>query len=325
MARVTYKDYKNRFDKLIKSKGKVYDRRVKRYIPIPYEEKWVQCYDKDDPVRSEYPKYIFVSDEGNLVSTENKNKPILLKPSFTSNNRESYGFSVKTGYKNKKGQKSRKKSQISYIWVAVCFGSETFGKADEIMKAEGLKAFSSRKLNIHHIEGYDLDKGRAYNNNPETLEILTVNIHKLFDKIPDQGSSEEEEINFMLEMSKRVSEETDKPTILIPIYDDKATTGYIQNIPEDSKIISQIQEKYTELLLENFMTDSIQKIIEKKDAEYFDTERYVAVYMNPVKWFILKNNKNRDGVEMRPIIDTDKFMKYHNMDALRADISFFVR
>lgn len=332
MAVVTYKDYKDRFDKLfIKDEqgecGKVWDQRIKDWItiPIPYKEKWVQCYDKDDAVRSDYPKYIFVSEGGNLVSTENENKPTLLKPSITSNNRESYGFSVKTNYKNKAGKKSRKKSQISYIWVSVCFGSETFGKADEIMSEYGLKAFSKRLLNVHHINGFvqgDQNEKRALNNDPETLEILTPYIHKLFDKIPNPGSPIEDEISFMRELSKRVSKETDKPTILIPIYGEKATTGYIQNLPEDSNILSQLPEKYLDLVIEDQLGDLLQSVVDTTKPEYFDKDRLVAVYVKsrPIRWYVLKNNESGDGVEMRPIIDIDKFEKVHG--ALKSDICF---
>ena len=45
---------------------------------------------------------------------------------------------------------------------------------------------------------------------------MTINIHTLFDEVPEDGSSLEEDIEFMQEIQKRVMKETNEPVILIP-------------------------------------------------------------------------------------------------------------
>ena len=199
-----YLTYKNIFVFYFKAGTPIYDTDGK-LLKMEPDEKWVQCYDPHDNVRKEYPKYIFVSNKGNFVSARGKELR-WLKPSITSNDRDSYKFSVK----------GHPFSQIGYIVVAVCHGAKRFGKADEILAKEGKDAFKNKSLEVHHDVGYDLSKGRAYNNDPGTLTILTINIHSLFDDVPKEGSSLKEDIEFMQEMQKRVMEETNKPVILIP-------------------------------------------------------------------------------------------------------------
>ena len=199
-----YLTYKNIFEDHLKAGTPIYDKDG-NLLKMEPDEKWVQCYDRHDNVRKEYPKYIFVSNKGNFVSARGKELR-WLKPSITSNDRESYKLSVK----------GEPFSQIGYIIVAVCHGAKRFGKADEILEKEGKDAFKNKSLEVHHDVGYDLSKGRAYNNDPGTLTILTINIHSLFDEVPKEGSSLEEDIEFMQEMQKRVMEETNEPVILIP-------------------------------------------------------------------------------------------------------------
>lgn len=192
----------------------------------------MQCYNPHDKVRRQYPKYLFVSDKGNFVSIYNANKPKLLKPAITSNNRESYNLSVE-GHCRK---------SLGYIVVAVCHGAKTFGKADEMMEKKGRLAFGQMKcsLQVHHEHGYKVGD-RAYNNDPTNLTILTVNIHQLFQKVPSEKATNKEVFEFMVEFAKRITEETDQPVIMIPSGDG---IGTIQTIENDTHLFKLVDGEW---------------------------------------------------------------------------------
>ncbi|MDY4017423.1 MAG: hypothetical protein SOY50_01110 [Ruminococcus callidus] len=298
--RITYKDYKRRFDKLIESKGGVYDSKTKKFKPIPYADikNWRQCYDKDTALRRNFPTYLFISNRGHLVSVHSKNKPIMVQKDMSSTSgRPYYRFRIK-------GSKKYKKFTVSNM-VAICFGSETFGKADEIMEQYGINAFSKGDLQGHHENGYKEGQNAA-NNNPKDIELLTKPIHGLFQKVPNEGASADKEIKFMRELSKNVSEETDKHTILIPNYGENKGTGYIQNLPENAKI----------RLTKDASIDSIiyykidEWISSVKEADYFEKPRLVTTLINnQVRHYTVQNHKNKDksneGYEIEEITFDD--------------------
>ena len=219
MARIDYRNYKKAFKIVLKNKTPILDK-DKNQLNNPEKQHWVQCYDPHDKVRKEYPKYIFVSDQGNLVSMYNRTEPKWLKPSITDNERESYNFSVR----------GRTRHSISYIVVAVCHGSKTFGKSDEMLAKKGRKAFGKvgELLQVHHEEGFVIGD-RALSNDPKRLVILTVNIHQLFHKVPSQDASTEEQFAFLKEFATRVTEETKEPVIMISYGDDKGTISEVWN------------------------------------------------------------------------------------------------
>lgn len=205
--RVTYRGYKKKFDQILKDNVPIYDNHG-HLLKTEEDEEWVQCYAPNDTVRKMYPKYYFVSNKGNLVSVKGK-KPRWLTPSDTTNGRESYGFSIN----------GEKHTSIGYLIVAVCFEAKTFGKADELMKKKGRDAFGkihADDLQGHHNDGFEKNGSRAINNDPNSITILTINIHRLFKNIPSVDASDEEQIEFMMEMSRRVLSETEEPAILIP-------------------------------------------------------------------------------------------------------------
>lgn len=222
---MNYLTYKKRFNKILADHTPILDNDGNQ-LENPENEKWVQCYRPKDKVRKLYPKYLFVSDKGNFVSISNSNKPRLLKPSITSNDRESYNLSFN----------GKTHHQLGYIVVAVCHGAKTFGKADEVMAAKGRDAFgkSGELLQVHHEEGYVVGD-RSANNNPEKLVILTVNIHKLFQKVPTVEASPEEQLAFLKEFADRVSKETNEPVIMIPSGKDAGTIENFEYTEEQMK------------------------------------------------------------------------------------------
>lgn len=222
---MNYLTYKKRFKRILKEKTPICDK-YGNQLENPENEKWVQCYNPHDKIRRTYPKYVFVSDKGNLVSIYYENRPRLLTPSFTTNDRESYNLSMD----------GETKHQLGYIIVAVCHGAKTFGKADEVMKARGRNAFgkSGDLLNVHHEDGYVIGD-RQKNNNPEKMTILTVNIHKLFSKVPTVEATPEEELAFMQEFAERVMKETNEPVIMIPRGNGTGTINEVWNETQVTK------------------------------------------------------------------------------------------
>ena len=238
--RVTYKGYKKKWGQIMSDGTPILNDDKKR-LQIAPDEKFVQCYVPDHPVRKDYPKYLFVSNKGNFVSVYG-NEPRWLTPSYTSNGRESYKLSVK----------GNAKSTIGYIIVAVCHDAYVYGKANQIMKEKGRKAFKKPKkndpfrglyLNVHHNDGYDATQGRAYNNDPETLTILTINVHVLFDCIPVVDAPLSEQTAFMQELGKILSdEEPQKYSLLIPGDDKK--TGTIRAIEPSAEFEDYIRKNF---------------------------------------------------------------------------------
>ena len=229
--RTDYRGYKKKFERIMSDGTPILNDDKKR-LQIAPDEKFVQCYVPNHPVRKDYPKYLFVSNKGNFVSVYG-NEPRWLTPSYTSNGRESYKLSVK----------GNAKSTIGYIVVAVCHDAMVYGKAARIMEEKGRKAFKKPKkndpfrgemLNVHHTEGYDLSEGRAYNNDPKTLLILTINVHDLFDRVPAKDAPKSEQIKFMMDLCNVLSEEEpDKISMFFP--GDEERTGNIvvtDNTPE---------------------------------------------------------------------------------------------
>lgn len=240
---MNYLTYKKRFNKILADHTPILDKDGNQ-LQNPEKEKWVQCYSPNDKVRKQYPKYLFVSDKGNFVSLNNMRRPKLLTPSLTSNDRESYNISV-----NGKTRRS-----LGYIVVAVCHGAKTFGKADEVMAAKGRLAFgkSGELLQVHHEEGYVVGD-RDANNNPEKLVILTVNIHKLFQKAPTEEASPEEQLTFLKEFADRVSKETNEPVIMIPSGKDNGTIENFEYTEEQRKDL--VEEMMNNKILMKPLTD----------------------------------------------------------------------
>ncbi len=224
--RIDYRIYKKKFKKIM-SDGTPILNDKEEILQIAPDEKFIQCYLPNHPVRKGYPKYIFVSNKGNFVSVHG-NEPKWLTPSYISNGRESYKLSVK----------GKGKSTIGYIVVAVCHDAYVYGKAKQIMEEKGKKAFKKPAkddpfgkmyLNAHHDDGYDATQGRAYNNNPKTITILTINVHTLFDRVPAVDAPLSKQIEFLQESIKILSdEEPQKYSILIP--GDNKKTGTIRAI-----------------------------------------------------------------------------------------------
>ena len=240
-----YLTYKKKFKKILSDKTPIYNKDGEQ-LKILDEERWVQCYHPKDSVRREYPKYVFVSDRGNFVSV-NGNNPLWMTPSSTSNGRESYKFSVK----------GKTKSSIGYIVVAVCFGAKTFGKASELMQKKGRNAFGKMPfdLQVHHEKGYiktNDDAGRVHNNNPENLCILTVNVHQLFKKIPAPEATMKENLEFSKELIKRLSNETDKPVLIIGGENDN---GVIREYNNQQELNETIIKNMTDMIYIKPLTD----------------------------------------------------------------------
>lgn len=234
--RTDYRGYKKKFERIMSDGTPILNDDKKR-LQIAPDEKFVQCYVPNHPVRKDYPKYVFVSNKGNFVSVY-RNEPRWLTPSYTSNGRESYKLSVK----------GNAKSTIGYIVVAVCHDAMIYGKAARIMEEKGRKAFKKPKkndpfrgemLNVHHTKGYDLSEGRAYNNNPKTLLILTINVHDLFERVPAEDAPYDEQFKFMMELANTLTEEEpNKISMFMPGTEKK--TGDIFVIENTSKIQAEI-------------------------------------------------------------------------------------
>lgn len=76
--KLTAEEFKEIFEKEVKSNMVITSRDKKEKIVIADNEEWRQCYKQNDENREELPKYWFLSDRGNLISVFS-GKPYLIK------------------------------------------------------------------------------------------------------------------------------------------------------------------------------------------------------------------------------------------------------
>lgn len=198
---IPYTVYQDRFNELIKQKNpKVYIKTGKRSyqqvdIPNSDPDYWKQCYSPEDTLRKLYPKYIFVSKAGDIISVRgkiesSKTYPRLLMDTYTTK-RVSHKFSVN----------GKPRSQMAHITTAIVWGAEKVGNAEELLEKYNFDALTEKYVNVHHINGYkEYPKTQAdkeYNCNPAYLEFLPKEMHDVVHKIPAEDAGIEEQLKYM--------------------------------------------------------------------------------------------------------------------------------
>lgn len=185
--KLDYTEYKKRLDNYLNSNKPIRDSK-KNILVLESDEKFYQCYDPHVPGRRELTKYWFVSNKGNVISVASPT------PRWLFGWRNAYGKEL---YRNPLSYRW----VFSHILVALCIPGDLSNfppNAKTLLEEKGLAAFGtgSNDLCIHHIDGFDANRGRAYNNDPETLLPLIGEVHHIFDCIPNLDANERQQKAF---------------------------------------------------------------------------------------------------------------------------------
>lgn len=202
--------YKEKFDELFDSGLPIIDYVTEEEFEASDGEIFEQCY-ADTPERRTFPKFWFVSNYGNLISVGEKRLVWVHKIPRNDNKRFSYKYMIK----DNEDKRVVKNIELHNL-VGLVFGSESFGRATELIKEKGVQAFGVNNLEELKAQGHHID-GECGNNEPENIKFVTDKVHTLFDSIPDIDSKEEDEFKFMKKFGKLMSEENPNAiTILLP-------------------------------------------------------------------------------------------------------------
>ena len=182
--------------------GEIYDK--------PDEEEFIQCY-SDTPERRTFPKYWFVSKQGNLLNVCEDKLILVHKIPRVDSGKYSYKYAIPVGEDG-----SVTKNIEGHNLVGLVFGSEAFGVAAQKLKEEGVQSFGVRSQEGTNNQGHHVD-GDDTNNDPSNIKFVTDRVHSMFDGIPKPGSSDKKELAFMYRFREIAKlENPDGITVLLP-------------------------------------------------------------------------------------------------------------
>lgn len=196
---LTAKEYEDLFYEWINSGKPIKTADGSQTLEMVDGEEWKACYDPDDKARKVFPQNWILSDHGNLVSVRKNGKVRLIKKCFNGGRYASHYFGIK--------EQTIKNRRISlHNLVGVVFGSETYGRATELLKDQGIDAFGSMgdkdKINGHHKNKVTTTTDYSPNN----IRILTTEAHKL-ENIPKDPEDREKVFSYMERCACVASEE----------------------------------------------------------------------------------------------------------------------
>lgn len=278
----TYIDYKKIFDEFLASGEPVTTRDKTQTLQIDKNTRWKQCYDPDHNIRKHYPEYWFVSEDGKLISISG-NKAYLNKPDFsTFGGRPTYRINLK----NPDGTSDSRRIK-AYNLVNLVFGGSVYGeKAEEILRKEGLSAFTREKgkpsLVGHHIDN------KPEHNNVENIEIMSTVIHDMVSHVPKGDDDRPNRIkDFLRRYATAATKE--EPNKISVLQTGQAYDGESKEFIDDSGIrlifgtqilyltkeaADQLKLVQGEILNRNIVYNVIRDLFEIYDTEYFIEPKY---------------------------------------------------
>ena len=176
-----------------------------------------QCY-ADTPRRYQLPKYWFVSNKTRLVSVES-GEPVWLKNNERANGSICYKFMI-----TRDDGSVQIKNIEAHNLIGLVFGSETYGRAGELLDKEGVFSYGPKQKGVLKNNGHHKDQDHS-NNDPDNIQFVTTDIHTLMDSAPSPYADEEKQIRFMQKLGELASqEEPNKITVFFDgfEYDEEA-------------------------------------------------------------------------------------------------------
>lgn len=254
--------YAEKFDRLMLEGSPMINRTTKEtYIPLE-DELFLQCY-ADTPERKTFPKYWFVSQIGTLISVYGNRLQMIHKNKRARENRFYYKYTILT---LEEGQMKRKIKSINlHNLVALVFGSYAYGTAKDKLEQKGVYAFGTT---IDAVNGHHMDD-KATTNNPDKLEFVTGEVHKLIHSAPKVSDPAEKHFEYMKKLGEIASkEEPRQATILFTDECYDSIDDYLKgNVKHDGKTGIQGTNKltFTEQGMKDFLT--MVQAMQKKEEQ----------------------------------------------------------
>ena len=207
---MTEQEYLELFIELYNNGEPIINNTTKEVFEAQIGEEFRQCW-ADTIERRLFPKYWFVSQIGNLLSAKKDKIQWIHKNKRENSNKISYKFLADKG----DGQGAKLHNVEEHDLVALVWGAETFGRAEELVKEKGLEAFginSKTELNIqgHHKNRNDKD------NSVENIKLVTNQVHVAIENAPSFAAPEEKHVEYMQEIGELMAVEN--PTSISVIF-----------------------------------------------------------------------------------------------------------
>ncbi len=161
--------FKTELKKVMDGDRKVRMSKGEEYVELRQGERFRQCYKPDTPVLEELPEYWFVSRYGTVLTFETgkikclRNSPQVCKsyPKITYLDRS---------------DNTKKHCIRVHDLVALVYGSDVFGKANELLQEKGKSAFGSN-ADPDNVQGHHIaDKENIYD--PNNVQLMRSGLHR---------------------------------------------------------------------------------------------------------------------------------------------------
>lgn len=313
----TPEEYKEKFRRILEDTEVVYSADWEEKLIIDENEEWVQCYNADDEIRKNFPRYWFLSDRGHLLSVGYSQNGIKLVKAVPNDKNSEYRVYIYT-YEDENGKIRQKKIKAHHL-VKIIFGGLAYGNAEKKLKEDGLQGFGIQEdsLNCHHINNNRSD------NRAENLELLTKKVHSVMNATPSQKKADKKNFSYMKRLSDVVAdEEPNRITMYVDsiniidalnkfYYD--ASKGYKSIHALDEITLSQNAIKETETLrvklADKMMIKAIaDELLKQRGQEYFDDK---AFFTDNNLFFKITYNQKLDTIDIEEITNVVELSNRH--------------
>lgn len=187
---------KQRLDEHLASKQPIQNKSRSAELILHDDEVFEPCY-AETIERKSFPKYWFLSNYLNVVSLATS-RPVWIKTNYRKDG-SAY-------YKYVDSETGQTRNIEAHNLVALVFGSNAFGKANELLKQDGVNAFGVKQKGTLKVNGHHRNLNHA-DNDPDNIQLLTTTAHDLLHAMPGMDCSDEESFAYMKRLSAFASQE----------------------------------------------------------------------------------------------------------------------
>ena len=215
-------------------------------VLIPAEDEVFRPCWADTPERRDLPKYWFLSNHGNLVAvTEHK---ITVRE---LNEREDGSYFI--NFKIRTGDEIHTKNVQFHNLMALVWGSERFGRVDDLLAEKGLYAFGGNNKDMPVVQGHHINANKK-DNSPDNIQLLVDDTHMLMRKVPKPDAAEVKTESFLKEFSAEMAADSPNRISVImtgqTVKDGKWTdTGERKIVNKDGLYLSERASNELDLIL----------------------------------------------------------------------------
>lgn len=204
-------------------------------LPLEEGEYFTQCYSSDDPAREVLPYSWFLSNKNGNVITVYPSKKLEWITKIDDGN----GYYK---YKYRHPTTNKIKNIMVHNLVALVYGAKRFGKVDKLLKEKDVYAFGNindpLNVNGHHVISQK-EKDNMFN--PDNIELVTSQTHKVLHSAPKEGATEEERATYVKKIGDIASKEAPGKIVVFCVDGDKKYVDAVNSIQISKEALDQIQ------------------------------------------------------------------------------------